>query len=98
MKAAGVQPASRLHNVNVCMDPKTRSVNEPDCSRRPGEYTMPYERPSEQSRNQAHIRKHSAEAEQYLTQVEKVSGAAKAWQLREQLESGQKTLRELKGS
>ena len=56
------------------------------------------EQPSERSRKQAHTRKHSAEAEQYLTHVEKVHGTARAWQLREQLESGEKTLRELKGS
>jgi hypothetical protein len=58
---------------------------------------MQRERPSVQSRKKAHTRKHSAKAEEYLTQIEKAHGTAKAWQLREQLESGQKTLRELKG-
>ena len=37
-------------------------------------------------RNIALTRRHAAEAEQYLIEVEKVHGFARAWELREQLE------------
>ena len=56
---------------------------------------MPPEQPSKESRNKARTRKDSAKVEQYLTQVEKVHGCAKAWALRERLEHGHITLAEL---
>ena len=53
------------------------------------------QQPSKQTRNKAHTRKNAAKVEQYLTQVEKVHGCARAWELRERLESGHTTLTEL---
>ena len=50
---------------------------------------------SQQTRNIAHTRKNSAKAEQYLTKVERADGCAKAWELRERLERGHVTLKEL---
>jgi hypothetical protein len=50
---------------------------------------------SKQHRKIANTRRNSAKAEQFLTQVEKADGCAKAWELRQQLELGQVTLEEL---
>jgi hypothetical protein len=48
-----------------------------------------------QSRNKSHTKKNAAKVEQYLTEVEKAHGFAKAWELREQFERGQIKLGEL---
>jgi hypothetical protein len=50
---------------------------------------------SVRSRNQANTRRNAAKVEQYLTEVEKVHGCARSWQLRERLERGDVTLGEL---
>jgi hypothetical protein len=50
---------------------------------------------SVRSRNQAHTRRNAAKVEQYLTEVEKVHGWARSWELRERLERGDVTLGEL---
>jgi hypothetical protein len=44
---------------------------------------------SVQSMNVAHNRRNAAKIEQYLMDVEKVQGCAKAWALRERLERGE---------
>jgi hypothetical protein len=51
-----------------------------------------------ESRRLQNTRKNSLKAEQYLSRVEREHGAAEAWELRERLERGQVTLKELKGS
>ena len=51
---------------------------------------------STESRNIARSRKNSAAIEEHLTRVEKSLGCAEAWALRERIEKGQVTLRELK--
>jgi hypothetical protein len=60
--------------------------------------TLPNTRPqqSKQTRNKANTRRNSAQVEQYLTEVEKVHGFARAWELRERLEQGHVTLEELR--
>jgi hypothetical protein len=50
---------------------------------------------SVQGRNQAHTRRNADKVEQYLTHFERVHGCAKSWELRERLERGELTLREL---
>jgi hypothetical protein len=52
---------------------------------------------STEGRNKARTRKGWKKVEQYLTQVEKSDGCAKAWELRQRLEAGHVTLEELKG-
>jgi hypothetical protein len=47
---------------------------------------------SQHSRNIARNRRNWAKVEQYLTNVEKAEGCAKAWALRERFERGQVTL------
>ena len=49
-----------------------------------------------ESRRLANSRKNSAKVEQFLSQVERAQGAARAWELRERLERGQVTLKDLK--
>ncbi len=58
---------------------------------------MLQEKQSKQSRNKAATRKNAAKVEQYLTEIEKAHGCAKAWELRERLEHGHVTLEELRG-
>jgi hypothetical protein len=53
--------------------------------------------PSRQARNRAATRRDWSNVEQYLTGVEKSHGWAKAWGLRERLERGDVTLKELTG-
>jgi len=50
---------------------------------------------STQSRNIACARKNWEAVEQHLTRFEKVHGFAEAWELRERIEKGDVTLREL---
>ena len=50
---------------------------------------------STRTRNQARTRKNSAKVEHYLTEVEKVHGCARSWELRERLERGDVTLAQL---
>ena len=57
--------------------------------------SMVEQEPSKRTRNLARTRKNAAKVEQYLTQVEKVHGCAKAWELRVRLELGHTTLTEL---
>ena|SRR6185295_331804 len=57
---------------------------------------MVHQQASKQSRNRARTRKNAAKVEQYLTEVEKIHGGAKAWELRERLELGQTTLGQLR--
>jgi hypothetical protein len=57
---------------------------------------MLVQRQSKQSRNKAQTRKNCTKVEQYLTEVEKTFGCAKAWALRERLERGEVTLKELR--
>jgi len=45
--------------------------------------------------NRSHTRKNWAKVEQYLTEVEKVDGCAKSWELRVRLERGDVRLTEL---
>ena len=52
---------------------------------------------SKQARNKAQTRRNWSKVEQYLTDIEKAHGCAKAWRLREQLERGDVTLEELTG-
>jgi len=52
---------------------------------------------SKEDRNKAATRKNAVKVEQYLTEVEKAHGCAKAWALRERLELGHVTLEELRG-
>ena len=52
---------------------------------------------SKEDRNKAATRKIAVQVEQYLTEIEKAHGCAKAWALRERLELGQVTLKELRG-
>ena len=47
---------------------------------------------SQQSRHKADTRRNLAKVEQYLTEVEKVHGFARSWELRERLERGDVTL------
>jgi hypothetical protein len=47
------------------------------------------------TRNKSHTRRNWAKVEQYLTEVEKVHGFARSWELRERLERGDVTLGEL---
>ena len=51
--------------------------------------------PSPQARNKSLNRKNGAKVDQYLMEVEKVQGFAKAWELRERFERGDVTLGEL---
>src|SRR5687768_968958 len=70
----------------------------PDAARRrppgqplPGSKRMVNPQPpvqSVQSRNAAHNRRNAMKVEQYLTQVERAHGFAKAWELRERFERG----------
>ena len=48
------------------------------------------------ARNRAHTRRNAMKLEQYLTELEKVQGFARSWDLRERLERGDITLDELK--
>ena len=52
-------------------------------------------RPSQQARNRASTRRAWSDVEQYLTGVEKAQGWAKSWALRERLERGDVTLKDL---
>jgi hypothetical protein len=47
------------------------------------------------TRNKSHTRKNWAKVEQYLTEVEKVHGCARSWELRGRLERGDVRLTEL---
>ena len=47
------------------------------------------------SRKKAHIRRNSSKVQQYLTEVEKVHGNARSWELRVRFERGDVTLAEL---
>jgi hypothetical protein len=47
------------------------------------------------SRRKAHTRRNWSKVEQYLTEVEKVEGNARSWELRERFEQGDVTLTEL---
>jgi hypothetical protein len=47
------------------------------------------------ARNKSHTRRNWAKVEQYLTEVEKVHGCARSWELRGRLERGDVTLAEL---
>ena len=49
-----------------------------------------------QSRRLANTRKNSSKAEDYLSHVEKEQGGARAWEMRQRLERGEVTLKELK--
>ena len=51
--------------------------------------------PSFRARNTTLNRKNGAKVDQYLMEVEKVQGFAKAWELRERFERGDVTLAEL---
>ena len=51
---------------------------------------------SQRARNKASTRRNWDKVEQHLTEVEKIQGLARAWELREQLELGKITLNELK--
>ena len=51
--------------------------------------------PSLQTRNKSHTHKNWAKVENYLTDVEKVQGLARAWELRGRLERGDVRLGEL---
>ena len=57
----------------------------------------PPPQPSTQARNKAQTRREWSKVEQYLTEVEKAHGFARAWGLRERLERGDVTLKELTG-
>ena len=57
--------------------------------------SRPPQQPSKASRNRARTRKDWSDVEQYLTGVEKSLGWAKSWALRERLERGDVTLKEL---
>jgi hypothetical protein len=59
---------------------------------------MTREAQSKECRNQRNTRKNLTKAEDYLTEVEKSQGAAKAWGLRQRLEHGEVNLKDLKGS
>jgi hypothetical protein len=59
---------------------------------------MSREPQSKERRNQQNTRKNLTQAEDYLKEVEKSQGAAKAWALRQRLEQGEVNLKELKGS
>ena len=48
------------------------------------------------TRNKTHTRKNWAKVEQYLTEVEKIHGCARSWELRGRLERGDVKLDELK--
>ena len=50
---------------------------------------------SRQARNRTSTRRDWSNVEQYLTGVEKAHGWVKAWNLRERLERGEVTLKEL---
>ena len=52
---------------------------------------------SKEDRNKAATRRNAVKVEQYLTDVEKAHGCAKAWAVRERLELGHVTLGELRG-
>jgi hypothetical protein len=58
---------------------------------------VPRRTKSREGRNQAATRRNSLKVEQYLTDVEKAHGCARAWALRERLEHGHVTLEELRG-
>ena len=47
------------------------------------------------ARNRARTQKNSSKVEQFLTEVEKVRGFARSWELRGRLERGEVTLDEL---
>ena len=47
------------------------------------------------TRNKSQTRKNWVKVEQYLTELEKVHGCARSWELRERLERGEITLGEL---
>jgi hypothetical protein len=51
--------------------------------------------PSLQTRNKSNTRRNWAKVENYLTNVEKVHGLAKSWELRGRLERGDVRLGEL---
>ena len=57
--------------------------------------TSPQPSTPSRTRNQALNRKNGAKVDQYLMEVEKVQGFAKAWELRERFEWGDVTLGEL---
>jgi hypothetical protein len=53
--------------------------------------------PSKQARNKSSTIRNWSKVEEYLTNIEKSRGFAKAWELRERLERGDVTLDELTG-
>ena len=50
------------------------------------------------TRNKSDTRRNWSKVEQYLTEVEKVHGCARSWELRGRLERGDVTLAELRPS
>ena len=50
---------------------------------------------SVRARNQSNTRRNAVKVDQYLMEVEKVHGYARAWALRERLERGEVSLAEL---
>jgi len=59
------------------------------------EQNMLRPQPSKQTRNKAQSCKNSAKIERFLTEFEKAHGCAKSWEMRERLESGDLTLKEM---
>jgi hypothetical protein len=51
--------------------------------------------PSKQTRNKTQTRKDWAKVEQYLSAVERAHGHARSWEMRERLEAGDTTLKEI---
>ena len=62
-----------------------------------GPHPVSQQKPSKETRNKAATRKNAVRVEQYLTEIEKAHGCARAWALRERLELGHVTLEELRG-
>jgi hypothetical protein len=56
---------------------------------------QPNEPASQESRNKASTIRNSVKIERYLTEVEKIHGFSKSWELRERLEQGQLSFDEL---
>ena len=57
---------------------------------------MTTQKVSQARRNISRTQRNWAKVEQYLTEVEKADGLAKAWALRQRLERGHVTLEELR--
>jgi hypothetical protein len=88
MIVTGIAPAAQPTPPGGTASPVTRKMSEVTPR-------APQPHPSMQARNRAATRRDWSNVEQYLSDVEKAHGWDRAWGLRERLERGDVTLKEL---